>query len=58
MQRKRSSIGWLAYGWLLSVGGHYTNATKQTQAVELLIILACSYQLGYLDSNFLFLYMF
>ena len=43
------------------VGGHYTNATKQTQTVELfrLIIVLVSLRVAtsYLDSNFLFLYI-
>ena len=50
--------GWLACGWQLSdvVGGHLTNAKKQTQTVDIfrLIIVLVSY----LDSNFTFLYMF
>ena len=51
----------LAHGWLLSdiVGSHYTNATKQTQTVELfrLIIVLVSLHVAtsYLDSNFIFL---
>ena len=51
-------------GWLLSdvVGGHYTNAKKQTQTVDIfrLIIVLVSVHVAtrYLDSNFLFLYMF
>ena len=52
------ACGWLACGWLLSdvVGGHFTNTKKQTQTVDIfrLIIVLVSY----LDSNFIFLYMF
>ena len=52
----------LAHGWLLSdvVGSHYTNATKQTQTVELfrLIIVLVSLHVAtsYRDS-ILFLYI-
>ena len=57
-------IGWLACGWLLSdvVGGHYTNATKQTQTVHLfkLIIVLVSLRVQLLEielnSNFYFKY--
>ena len=33
----------LAHGWLLSdmVGGHYTNATKQTQTVIIVLVSLC-----------------
>ena len=54
----------LAHGWLLSdvVGSHYTNATKQTQTVELvrLIIVLVSLHVAtsYLDSNFYFFIWF
>ena len=52
----------LPHGWLLSdvVGSHYTytNATKQTQTVELLIVLVSLHvATSYLDSNFIFLYI-
>ena len=52
----------LPHGWLLSdvVGSHYTytNATKQTQTVELLIVLVSLHvATSYPDSNFLFLYI-
>ena len=44
------------------MGGHYTNAKKQTRTVDLfrLIIVLVSLRVAtrYLDSNFLFLYMF
>ena len=45
----------LAHGWLLSdvVGGHYTNATKQTQTVELfrliIVLVSLCVATSYLD---------
>ena len=41
------------------MGGHYTNAKKQTQTVDLFRVLASlRVATSYLDSNFLFLYTF
>ena len=53
----------LVRGWLLRdvVGSHYSNATKQTQTVELfkliIVLVLLHVATSYLDSNFFFLYI-
>ena len=55
--------GRLVCGWLLSdvVGGHYTNAKKQTQTVDLfrliIVIVSLCVATRYRDSNYIFIYI-